>query len=61
MIIKAIKVKGGWTMRADNGEMPTEGRVSGTRREVYKDCEAMYGNATWQGMKVRAGYSIVIG
>jgi hypothetical protein len=59
LIVKAIKVNGGWTLEASNGDRPTEGRVVVSRAQAYRDCEALYpANSAWQGHKVPGGYCI---
>jgi PHP family Zn ribbon phosphoesterase len=60
LIIKAVKKENGYTLIANNGDQPTEGRVVSTREKAYAECDAMYNNATWQGCKVKSGYRIVI-
>ena len=60
MIIRAIKVDGGWTLEAENGERPTEGRVVSSPKEAYAECQSMYAGTTWQGRKIPSGYEIVI-
>jgi hypothetical protein len=66
MMIRACKITDeygyclGWRMVADNGEYPQERRLHRTRESVYRDCEAMYGNQTWQGKRVHGGYRIVV-
>jgi hypothetical protein len=60
LIVRAIKVDGGYTLEADNGNRPTEGRVVATKRKAYEECEAMYNNDTWQGKKIASGYRIII-
>lgn len=58
LLIRAIKVEGGWTLEANNGDMPTEGRTVSTRKQAYAECDAMYGNPAWRGRKVKGGYRI---
>jgi hypothetical protein len=59
-MIRVVAVPGGWTLRADNGELPTEGRVVATQEQAYKELDAMYNNTTWCGRKVKGGYRIDI-
>lgn len=61
MIIRAERQDNSkYIMVADNGELPQEGNEHDSPQSVYRDCEAMYKGATWQGRKVHAGYRIAI-
>ena len=61
MIIKAEQQDSGkYVMTSDNGELPQEGKEHNSTQSVYRDCDAMYRGATWQGRKVHSGYRIVI-
>lgn len=60
VLIKAVKVDGGYIHRAENGELPTEGQVIKTRAAAYQELQAMYANSTWHGRKVHGGYRIDI-
>jgi hypothetical protein len=60
LVIRAIKVEGGYTLLLDNGDYPTEKRVVSSKVKAYRDCDAMYNNGTWHGLKLHSGYEITI-
>ena len=60
--INIIKVDGGYTLCAEGGVYPTEGRVRSTIEECQTDLHAMYNGHTWDGrQESELVYSIEIG
>ena len=60
MIIKAVHGRNGWYLKGEDGSKPEEGYCHKTRSAAYARCDKLYGNNTWRGKKVSAGYRIYI-
>ena len=61
LLIKAVPIRGGFILKAENGELPCEGCTFNSRIDAYDACRAMYpSNGVWKGEKVRGGYRIKI-
>lgn len=62
LLIKAIpSKKGGYYLKAENGELPEEGYCHRTRAEAYKVASKLWpSNSSWHGKKVSGGYRIKI-
>lgn len=42
----------GYVCRADNGDLPFEGRIHATIEDAMDDLNAAYDNTTWQGRQI---------
>ena len=61
MLIKAVPMKGGYVLKAENGAYPEEKYVHSSRAEAYKAAASLYPvNSVWKGRKVSGGFSISI-
>jgi len=61
LLIKAVPVRGGFVLEAENGERPMENYLHRSRIEAYDACRKMYpSNSVWEGKKVGNGYRIKV-
>jgi hypothetical protein len=59
LLIKAVPYRGGYCLKAENGEYPQGKFVHPSRASAYLDAALMWpANSVWHGRKVQGGYRI---
>jgi hypothetical protein len=59
LLIKAVPFRGGYCLKAENGEYPQDRRVNPSRASAYRDAAQIWPkNSDWHGRKVKGGYRI---
>jgi hypothetical protein len=61
LLIKAVPCRGGYCLKAENGEYPQEKFVHPSRASAYRDAAQMWAPRwPWFGRKVKGGFRIEI-